>query len=258
MKRKVILISIDGMRPDGFLNCGNPFVETLRKIGSYALDAKTVFPSVTLPCHYSLFHSIPPSLHGIMTNTYVPPVRPVNGLFEQILAAGGVSAMLYGWEPLRDVYSPLSCKYTEYVSAKIEDAVDTYLTDRAIWRIERDKPDLVFLYMVDTDQMGGHKYGWMSEEYLAVISNAIDNVKKVYERFGDEYTIIITTDHGGHERRHGEDIPEDMTIPMFFIGEEFEAGRVLEGMSILDIAPTVADVMGIPKPDEWEGRSLVK
>ena len=98
----------------------------------------------------------------------------------------------------------------------------------------------------------------MSEEYLAVISNAIDNVKKVYERFGDEYTIIITADHGGHERRHGEDIPEDMTIPMFFIGEEFEAGRVLEGMSILDIAPTVADVMGIPKPDEWEGRSLVK
>lgn len=27
MKEKVILISIDGMRPDGFLQCGHPFVK---------------------------------------------------------------------------------------------------------------------------------------------------------------------------------------------------------------------------------------
>ena len=29
MKNKVILISIDGMRPDGFLECGNPYIEEL-------------------------------------------------------------------------------------------------------------------------------------------------------------------------------------------------------------------------------------
>ena len=32
MKEKVILISIDGMRPDGFLACGNPFTEEMMKI----------------------------------------------------------------------------------------------------------------------------------------------------------------------------------------------------------------------------------
>ena len=31
MNRKVVLISIDGMRPDGLLQCGNPFVEELMK-----------------------------------------------------------------------------------------------------------------------------------------------------------------------------------------------------------------------------------
>ena len=41
---KVILISIDGMRPDGVLNCGNPYVQELMKIGSHALDARTVMP----------------------------------------------------------------------------------------------------------------------------------------------------------------------------------------------------------------------
>ena len=60
MNNKVILISIDGMRPDGLLNCGNAYVEELKKIASYTFDAKTVFPSVTLPCHMSLFHSVPP------------------------------------------------------------------------------------------------------------------------------------------------------------------------------------------------------
>ena len=33
MKNKVILVSIDGMRPDGVMQCGNPFVEELMKNG---------------------------------------------------------------------------------------------------------------------------------------------------------------------------------------------------------------------------------
>ena len=46
MKNKVILVSIDGMRPDGVIQCGNPYVEELMKTGSYTLEAKTVMPSV--------------------------------------------------------------------------------------------------------------------------------------------------------------------------------------------------------------------
>ena len=258
MKKKVILISIDGMRPDGFLASGNPFAETLLKISAHSLKANTVVPPVTLPCHMSLFHSIPPSLHGILTNTYVPPSRPVDGLFDVISAAGGISAIFYGWEPMRDVYRPISVRYSEYVSAKTEDYVDAYLTSRAIERINRSKPDFVFLYMVDTDQLGGHKHGWMSPEYLDRIRRALDNVKQVYELFHEEYTIVITADHGGHDRTHGLDIPEDSTIPMFFIGEEFEPNKELDGITIMDIAPTIADIIGVPCPDEWEGRSLVK
>ena len=90
---KVILISIDGMRPDGFLNCKNPFAEKMMELGAYSLNASSMTPSVTLPCHLSIFHSVPPVRHGITTNTYIPFARPINGLFEQIKMAGGVSAM---------------------------------------------------------------------------------------------------------------------------------------------------------------------
>ena len=256
--KKVILISIDGMRPDGFSLCGNAFCEEMMKLGSYTLEGKTVFPSVTLPCHMSLFHSVPPERHGITTNVYIPFARPINGLFEQIKNCGGVSAMYYGWEPLRDVSRPASLKYAGYINAYTEDATDGLLTDMAIDRIEKSKPDFVFLYMVETDEKGGHDNGWMSDGYLNYINAAIENVKRVYEAYGNEYTIIVTADHGGHGRSHGSDLPEDMTIPMFFIGDSFKTGEKLENITILDIAPTIADVMSVPKAPEWEGRSIVK
>ena len=254
--KKVILISIDGMRPDGFLQCGHPFIHEMMRKGSYTLNARTVTPSVTLPCHTSMFHSVPPQRHGITTNLYIPFARPINGLFEQIKMHGGVSAMYYGWEPLRDVSRPESLKFSAYINAYMEEKSDDALTDLAMERIEKSHPDFVFLYMVETDEKGGHDHGWMSKEYLDCIYTAIDNVKRVYEAFGDEYTVIVTADHGGHDRCHGTERVEDMTIPMCFLGDRFEKGRALDGVSILDLAPTIADVMGITRAVEWEGKSL--
>ena len=256
MKNKVILISIDGMRPDGLKQCKNPYVEELMKIASYTFNAGTVFPSVTLPCHMSMFHSVPPERHGTTTNIYMPQVRPINGLFEQISNAGGVCAMYYGWEPLRDVSRPGSLKEAGYINAYSFDHTDAMLTDRALNYIKVAKPDFVFLYMVETDEKGGHDNGWMSDEYLNVIYHAIDNVKRVIEETNGEYTVIITADHGGHDRGHGSDMDEDMTIPMIFYGPHFSPGKELNGVSILDIAPTIADIMEIPAAKEWEGKPL--
>ena len=255
---KVILISIDGMRPDGFLSCGNPYTEDLMRDAAYTLSGRTVFPSLTLPCHMSLFHSVPPQRHGITENTYTAMARPVKGLFEVVEGAGGVGAMYYGWEPLRDVSRPDSLTYASYFHSRADESSDTVLTDMALERIAAAKPDFVFLYMVETDQKGGHDNGWMSQEYLRRISKALDNVRRVCEAVGEEYTVIITADHGGHDRDHGSELAEDMTIPLFFIGDRFTPGKVLEGVSIMDVAPTVADVMGLRVPWEWEGRSLAE
>jgi arylsulfatase A-like enzyme len=49
-----------------------------------------------------------------------------------------------------------------------------------------------------------------------------------------------------------------MTIPQFYIGPRFTPGKVLHGVSILDIAPTVADLMGFSPAGEWTGRSLAE
>ena len=114
MDKKVILMSIDGMRPDGLMECGSEHLERLKAMGSYTFNAQTVFPSKTLPCHMSIFLGVPPMRHGILTNTFVPQVHTITGVFEKIRALGGECAFFYGWEPLRDVASPGSCKYATY------------------------------------------------------------------------------------------------------------------------------------------------
>ena len=80
MANKVILVSIDGMRPDGLTACGHPFVKELMQKSSYSMKASSMIPSVTLPCHLSMFYGVTPQRHGVTTNTFTPFVRPLNGI----------------------------------------------------------------------------------------------------------------------------------------------------------------------------------
>ena len=106
---KILLILSDGMRPDSLK--GNKIIESLKQNSTYCMDAQTVMPSVTLPTHMSLFHSVDPSRHGTTTNTYAPQVHPVKGLFEVLKENNKKSAMFYDWESLRDLSRPETLTY---------------------------------------------------------------------------------------------------------------------------------------------------
>ncbi len=256
MNKKVILISIDGMRPDGMQQCGNAYVKTLEAECAYCYSARSMVPSVTLPCHMSIALSVEPSRHGILSNTYIPQIHNIKDVFERVADADGTCAIFYGWENMRDIARPGAMKFATFIQSYTHESVDTLLTDAALRVMENERPDLVFLYLVDTDEKGGHDNGWMSEEYLRRVSIAIDNVKRVIERFGEEYTVIITADHGGHDRGHGSEMPEDMVIPMFFRGKDFVPGALERNCSLLDIAPTITAVLGVSPVKEWEGHAV--
>lgn len=191
------------MRPDALKQCGNLYVKELEKVCAYTYNGSSVTPSVTLPCHFSMTHSVVPQRHGLLTNTYVPQVRPINGLFEVISPCKGVNAMFYGWEPLRDIAPPKSLFYSTYINTYTDESVDTLLTDKCIELLEKKNVDFAFLYMVETDDKGGHNSGWMTGEYLRRISIAIDNVKRIIKKFGEKYSIVIMSDHGGTIVRMG-------------------------------------------------------
>ena len=256
MSEKVILILADGLRPDAMERCGHPFVEEMKARSTYCMQARTVTPSVTLPCHMSLFLSVDPARHGTTTNTYTPQVRPIDGLVEVLAAKKKKCGFFYTWEQLRDVARPGKWNASEFLRCTQYPNSNEEITPRAIRYLAEQDPDFVFLYLADTDETG-HAHGWLGEEYMQDAYDAIECVKQVCDRFAKDHTVIFLADHGGHDRTHGTELDEDMLIPLFFMGERFAAGRILPEASIKDVAPTVAALLGAEPADEWEGASRV-
>ena len=140
---RVLLISVDGMRPDAIGDI--KAVQNMKKRASFTMNGKTVMPSVTLPCHMSLFHSVPPSRHGTTTNTYMPQVRPVKGLCEVLVANDKKSAFFYSWEQLKDLSQPGSLTFSYFCKGKDVgyDKANDILTDAAMDYIKNLKNPFV-------------------------------------------------------------------------------------------------------------------
>ena len=231
--KKVILILIDSLRADAFKMVNEKADFDLLKESTYCLETQTIMPSWTMVCHYSLFHSIPSEKHAILDNDYMPQLRATNGLFEALSVAGKKCAMFYSYENLRDIVRPGFNAFSLYIRQSLYGRQDNELTNRAIEEIKRYGFDFSFLYLGWTD-IEGHKTGWMSDVYLDTATNAVNCVKQVLDALGDEYTIVLMADHGGHGRSHGSAAPEDMTIPLLFMGNGIEKGKKLENASLLD------------------------
>lgn len=253
---KVILILVDGMRPDAIAASGNAWAPEFLRQCLYTLKARTVMPSVTLPCHMSLFHSVTPERHGITTNHYIPMARPLDGLVERLHAEGKHCAFFYDWEELRDLSRPGNLQMSFCASELYHADADVRVTDAALKYLAEDDPDFAFVYLGQTDS-DGHDHGWMGPEYLARVDAAFNLIRRIREGVPADTAILITADHGGHDRDHGHDIPEDMTIPLILSGPMFTPGSLAEGARIIDIAPTIAKLLGVQPAREWEGKPLV-
>ncbi len=252
---RVLLILVDGMRPDALVKMD--VAQDLIKKSTYTMEAKTVMPSATLPCHMSLFHSVDPWRHGVIMNVYTPQVRPIKGLCEVLLANKKKSAFFYNWEELRDLSRPNSLSFSYfYKGGEDFERANNIVSGAAIDYLKENSVDFAFLYLGYSDA-AGHKHGWMSNEYMEAIKNSWENINRVTTLLPEDYTVIITADHGGHDRTHGTEASEDMTIPIMIMGKGIEAGKVLQDANIKDIAPTIVKLLGVEPDEEWEGASLL-
>lgn len=249
---KVLLILNDGMRPDCIKD--HKLTKYFCEHGTYSLKAQTAWPSVTLPCHVSLFYGVAPERHGTTDNVYSPQVRPVPGITEVLARKGFKSAMFYDWEELRDCSRPGCLVISEYRSGGTYGYENTAKISAARVLQEKD-PDFTFLYLGLPDTVG-HGRGWCGKEYIESLNYTCDIVYDLVQKLQDEYTIIFTADHGGHGYTHGTKMPEDMTIPLFFLGKDFKAGRENNDMTIYDVAPTIANLFGADIPEEWIGKVI--
>jgi predicted AlkP superfamily pyrophosphatase or phosphodiesterase len=253
----IVFIMTDGLRPDALQLAHTPAIDQLLAHSAYTMRASSVMPSLTLPCHTSIFHSVPPTRHGIMSNDWQPMARPLPGLLEQAKSAGKQCAFFHNWENLRDLNRPGSLAFSYFRDNCYTDPDgDVVIAQAAADYIRSDRPDFVFVYFGTID-VAGHNHGWMSGAYLRQVERVDTAVALLLNTLPTDAIILLHSDHGGHDRMHGTNMTEDMTIPWLITGPGIRAGYEIQTpVSLLDTAPTLAHLLDIPPHPQWEGRRV--
>ena len=253
LARRVLILSIDGLRPDAISLAPMPILTALMYSGAYTLSARTIYPSSTLPSHTSMLSGLCPKKHGVNWNDYMPEngYAQVTDIFDIAHAAGLQTVMYVGKEKLRQITEPASTDIFEYINDR-----DLVITEKLIENFPADF-DLMFIHFPTADAMG-HVYGWLSGEQLSVLYRADQAFGMLFaelERRGlrEETLIIITADHGGHSTTHGSSMPEDMTIPWIALGAGVQPMQLTTQVQTVDTAATAAFALGLPIPPEWDG-----
>lgn len=251
--RRVLILSIDGLRPEAISLAPMPNLIDFMQSGAYTLSAQTILPSATLPSHASMLGGYCPSKHGVFWNDYIPEngIAAGTDLFDLAHAAGLQTWMYVGKEKLQQVTDLSSLNDFVYVADR-----DSVLTDRLIAEFPQDF-GLLFIHFGLVDGMG-HEYGWLSPEQLSVAFRADEAFGRILaeleaRNLRNETLIIVTADHGGHDTTHGSSMPEDMTIPWLAAGPGIRPGPLTTTVHTMDTAATAAFVLGLDAPPDWDG-----
>ena len=105
----VVLIVVDGLRPDALKLAKVPTIDGFIKRGSFTMKAQTVMPSLTLPAVASMLTGLPVDQHGITWNEYEPMrgfLKAPTAFEIASFAAGRLGAMFFGKEKLLHVAKP--------------------------------------------------------------------------------------------------------------------------------------------------------
>jgi len=263
---QVVLVSIDGLRPDAITSRAAPFLAQFLREGVYFPKAQATLPSTTLPNHLSMVTGLPGERHGLRTNkesTQGHTALPT--IFSVIKQAGYSSSMYFGKRKLGYLAAPGDVALRQGPGDKGLGYPGTSALALAR-RFARNWPNrsdtLTFIHFREPDK-AGHRYAWMSPEYLQAVSEsdrALSEVVAAVRRSDrkNTTTIIVTADHGGKGKIHWGEDPEHRTIPWLAVGPGIPRGAVIaRSIRIEDTAPTVLRLLGLAFTQPVEG-TLIK
>ena len=258
LSRHVIVVSIDGLRPDAIEAADARVLQRLLADGSGTIDARTILPSRTLPSHTSMVTGVLPETHGITWNSAEPDFGYVTvpTMFQLAHDAGYRTAAFVSKKKFQHIFPEGTLDATGLPGGAALPASRT--VSEAIRYLEHEKPNLLFVHIAEPDALG-HMLGWMGFGYRWAVREADAAVGKIIETadetFGEgNYTLIVTADHGGHGHGHGTDSVEDQTIPWISFGQGIRRGHSIEAdVETMDTAATVLTMLGVLVPAAWDG-----
>ena len=251
---RVIIITVDGLRPDAMARVPPPNILALAARGAHTMAARTVLPANTLPAHASIVSGVDPAVHGITWGDYQPArgTIAVPTIFGVAHAAGMRTLLVCGKNVFRQLEAPGTIDHF----ADLPDGDHAVVTE-AITHIAGGFR-LLLLHLADVDLVG-HVSGWMSDPYLRQIGDTDAAVGRMLAALPPGTTVILTSDHGGIELNHVTDRPEDVLIPWMIAGPGVAAGRVLaDPVDVKDTPATALQVLGLPSLPGAAGRPVLE
>lgn len=265
----VIVISIDGLRPDLALRANMPNLRAMMADGSYTFWATTVPVAITLPSHVSMLTGVSPERHGVNWNHTPQPgdvvyskyptlldVAHSHGLTTAVAAAKGKFMVLNKAGVVDWVFLPLGDSTSD---GKVAAAAEKIIVEH--------RPQVMFIHFGSVDGTG-HGIGWGTPEqmkkieevdgYLGRIFTALDEAK-----IRQTTAVILSADHGGAGRGHGGGDPRSLHIPWIAVGPGIKKDLDLTAyhdkqINTVDTFATACWLMGLPISGNIEGRPILE
>lgn len=273
----VFIISFDGGKPAVIAESEMPVLKKLAAEGAVTWTAQTIFPSKTLPSHTSMLTGLSPAKHHVLWNNYEPEKGAI--LAPTVFAVAKqadpklTTALFAGKAKFQHLLQPGTLDLFDFKgpqqttlitgAEEIEKSVNpaqAVARVAAAYIVEK-KPNLCFIHFADPDS-AGHKSGWGSpeqKEAFKVSDQALDQVVQALQKAGiaDSSVIIISADHGGHDKTHGLDIPDDMNIPWIAWGKGVKTHfTITQPVTTYDTAATALWLLGVPVPQNFDGKPV--
>lgn len=133
------------------------------------------------------------------------------------------------------------------------------VTERAITELGKDKYDMMILNFANCDMVG---HTGVMDAAVKAVETVDANVRKIVEFILlNGGRVFVTADHGNAEKmlENGRPFTAHTTnlVPFIMVDEAARGGKLREGGALCDIAPTMLDAMGLEKPAEMTGSSLI-
>ena len=134
------------------------------------------------------------------------------------------------------------------------------VTDKVCDALENDRFDVIILNFANTDMVGHTGSMQAAIKAVEAVDTCIGRIVKIIEE--KQGNLLITADHGNAEQmidyKTGEPHTAHTTNPVPAIlvtpNKNF---KLKENGKLADLAPTILDIMGIEKPEEMTGESLL-
>jgi hypothetical protein len=270
LTEQVVLIVIDGL---GIDESHLPLLDELRERGAAAI-ARVPYPTISRPNYVTLLTGVPPRDSGVRANRVEAPVA-VDTVMDRLRTAGlrVATASDYGSLGslfLRGTPSITGIDWVERgvhvappppITWPFDDAVRVGSLDAlgpAIAELAAGGTAFVPVLVLDVDR-AGHAAG-IGAEYRATAA-AVDRMLRVAFAGIDltRDTVIVTADHGHvAPGGHGGTEREVSHVPLIFAGRGIVPGALAHDPRSIDVAPTVAALLGVPAPGHADGRALVE